>query len=75
MLPGARACDIGCPNLLGNSCVILGAQEPGAGGGGGGRALGTTQKQVVIQAVLLFGGGAQVCAFLLADFPANVWPG
>lgn len=29
----------------------------------------TKQKQVAVQAVLLLGGGAQVCDFLLADFP------
>ena len=62
---------VGCQNLLDNSCVIIGAEKPGRQRG----KPGTQQKQVAIQAVSLLGGGAQVCDFLLADFPANGWPG
>jgi hypothetical protein len=59
---------VGCQNLLDNSCVIIGAEEPGRQRG----KSGTKQKQVAIQAVLLLGGGAQVCDFLLADFPLQM---
>lgn len=72
---------VGYQNLLDNSCVIIGAEEPGKQRG----KLGTKQKQVAIQAVLLLGlgGGAQVCDSLLAGSlptrtpptPTPVWPG
>lgn len=62
---------VGSQNLLDNSCVVIGAEELGRQQG----KLGTKQKQVVMQAVVLLGGGAQVCHFLLAHFPENVWPG
>lgn len=63
---------IGWQDLLDNSCVITEAEEPGRQWG----KPGAKQKQVGdTGSVAPWRRGAQVCDFLLADFPANVWPG